>query len=238
MILIVTPWLVFEFQCVNGHLACSYCCPKLRNKCPLCAFPIGNNRCRAMETFLQSVFVPCRNVEFGCTKNVPYGRESNHEKEYCQFSPCSCPECNYTSSHDQVYFHYLACHERRKDSLFTFGKAINVQMDINDKILVFVTFTETVLFAVQCFREAHGVYVNVNCIAPPLDPEVGKFSYRISYSFDGDTLTHESPEMKKVLKVSFQIPQEKNFMFVSNSLLRGQVLEMKLCISEVEPMVI
>ncbi|KAL9812345.1 hypothetical protein AtNW77_Chr5g0119491 [Arabidopsis thaliana] len=50
-------------------------------------------------------------------------------------------------------------------------------------------------------------YVAVNCIAP-LAPEVEKFSYRISYSFDGRTCCHESSEMKRLLEVSFETPKQ------------------------------
>ncbi|CAL9223892.1 unnamed protein product [Arabidopsis halleri] len=48
------PLTIPVFQCDNGHLACSSCCPKLSNKCPACSLPIGNNRCVAMERVLES----------------------------------------------------------------------------------------------------------------------------------------------------------------------------------------
>ncbi|KAG7543685.1 TRAF-like, partial [Arabidopsis thaliana x Arabidopsis arenosa] len=190
-----------------------------------------------MESVLKSVIVPCRNAKLGCTKNVPYGRDSNHEKEYCRFSLCSCPEikeCNYTGLYNEILFHYLVSHLLKPDCFFTFGEPRDVRMAINDKTLVLImTLRKTLLFFLQCFREPNDVYVAVNSIAP-LAPEVEKFSSRISYSFDGHTCSHEPREMKRILEVSFQTPQDKNFMFVSNSLLHGEVLEMELCISEVK----
>ncbi|CAA7057590.1 unnamed protein product [Microthlaspi erraticum] len=39
------PLAVPIFQCENGHLDCSSCCPKLSNKCPACALPVGHIRC-------------------------------------------------------------------------------------------------------------------------------------------------------------------------------------------------
>jgi len=221
----------FVLQCDNGHVACGFCWLKLGKKCPACALPIGNKRCKAMESVLKSVIVPCRNAKLGCTKNVPYGRDSSHEKEYCSFSLCSCPEikeCKYTGLYKEIISHPL-----KPDCFFTFGEPRDVRMAINDKSLVLITLTKTLLFVVQCFREPNGVYVAVNCIAP-LAPEVEKFSYRISYSFDGRTCCHESPEMKRILEVSFETPKDKNVMFVPNSLLRGEVLEMELCISQVK----
>ncbi|CAE6201953.1 unnamed protein product [Arabidopsis arenosa] len=101
------PLTIPIFECGNGHLACSSCCPKLSNKCPSCALPIGHNRCRAMESVLESVFVPCQNAELGCTKNVSYGKQSSHDPE-CIFSRCTCPAqgCNFTSLYKDLYGHY------------------------------------------------------------------------------------------------------------------------------------
>ncbi|KAL1226043.1 E3 ubiquitin-protein ligase SINA-like 7 [Cardamine amara subsp. amara] len=230
------PLTIPTFQCDIGHVACKFCWPKLK-RCPLCALPIGNKRCIAVESALERRIVPCRNSKLGCTKNVPYGRDSTHEKEYCRFSLCSCPEideCKYTGSYKDLLFHYLTSHMLKPNCFFTFGESRNVRMNINDKVLVLVTLRKTLLFTVQCFRETNGVYVAVNCIAPLAPEIVEKFSYRISYSFNGETHSHEVAEMKRILGVSFQIPQEKNLMFVSNSFLSGEVLEMELCISEVE----
>uniref|UniRef100_A0A0D3E845 RING-type domain-containing protein n=1 Tax=Brassica oleracea var. oleracea TaxID=109376 RepID=A0A0D3E845_BRAOL len=49
------PLIAPIFQCDNGHTVCSICCPKLRNKCPFCALPIGDKRCRAMEKVFESI---------------------------------------------------------------------------------------------------------------------------------------------------------------------------------------
>ncbi|XP_024014367.1 E3 ubiquitin-protein ligase SINA-like 7 [Eutrema salsugineum] len=219
------------FQCDNGHLACSSCRPKLSNKCPACASPIGHNRCRAMETVLESVFLPCPNAKLGCTKNVSYGKESTHEKE-CTFSQCTCPalDCNYTGSYNQIYSHFVDDHSHKPKSMsFVCGGSVDVQMNVaSDKMLVLWEFKKKLLFALQCFNEPAGVYVTVRCIAPS-SPEVEKFPYCLSYSMDGHTLTYESPDVKKVLQVSSQIPQD-NFLFVPHCLLRCDLLEMKLCI--------
>ncbi|CAD5333336.1 unnamed protein product [Arabidopsis thaliana] len=133
------------FQCDNGHLACSSCCPKLNNKCPACTSPVGHNRCRAMESVLESILIPCPN-------------------------------------------------------------------------------------AMQCFREPYGVYVTVSCIAPS-SPELSQYSYALSYTVDGHTVIYKSPEVKRVLKLSFETPLE-NFMLIPNSLLRGDVLEMRISVKK------
>ncbi|CAL9224523.1 unnamed protein product [Arabidopsis halleri] len=217
------------FQCDNGHLACSSCCPKLRNKCPSCAFPVGHNRCRAMESILESTLVPCPNEMFGCTKTCFYGKESAHEKE-CIFSQCSCPSlnCDYTGSYKDLYAHYELTHSKYSWSIKC-GIPYTAVMFISNKILIKRVHESKLLFAVQCFRKPCGVYVTVSCIAPSA-PEVGQFSYRLSYTKDGQTVIYESPEVKKVRKVSFETPQE-NFMLIPHNLLfRSGFLLIELCI--------
>ncbi|CAH2051371.1 unnamed protein product [Thlaspi arvense] len=130
--------------CDNGHLACASCCPKLNGKCPACALPIGHVRCRAMESVLISVFVPCPNAMFGCAKNVTYGTESIHEKE-CVFSRCSCPalDCDYTGSYKDLWGHYDTHQKKGLKNLgqrlatrLTCGDSFIARMNISDKILI------------------------------------------------------------------------------------------------------
>ncbi|EFH46840.1 hypothetical protein ARALYDRAFT_915958 [Arabidopsis lyrata subsp. lyrata] len=222
------PLTIPIFQCDNGHLACSSCCPKLSNKCPTCTLHVGNKRCRAMESVLESIFIPCPNANFGCTKSISYGKESTHEKE-CIFSQCYCPalNCNYTSSYKDLYTHYRTTH-MEVDQLnkyicdIPFSVRMNIGSDKN--IIIRKEYTKRLLFAVQCFREPCGVYVTVSCIAPSA-PEVGQFSYHLSYTVDGHTITYESPEVKRILKVSSQRPQESTLvklLFITNE---GRVIE-------------
>ncbi|EOA21278.1 hypothetical protein CARUB_v10001631mg [Capsella rubella] len=222
------------FQCENGHLACSSCCPKLMNKCPSCALPIGHIRCRAMESVLSSISIPCPNTKFGCTEYVFYGLESTHEKE-CLFSPCPCPAlgCDYTGSYRDVGYHYYTYVDTcltplHPYELFTYDKSSSVRMNISDKVKILVDKINNTLFAVQCFREPYGVCVTVSCIAPS-SPEMQTCSYHLSYTVDGHTMTYKSPGMKNVVEVSFQTPLE-NFLFIPHSSLLGDLLEMKLYI--------
>ncbi|CAL9224527.1 unnamed protein product [Arabidopsis halleri] len=201
--------------------------------CPICfdALTIPIFQVLAMESVLESVFVPCRNAKLGCTKNVSYGKESTHEKE-CTLSRCSCPalDCNYTGSYNDIYTHFVDNHSHESKSMsFVCSASVDVQMNIaTEKILVLWESKKRLLFALQCFNEPCGVYVTVRCIAPSA-PELEKLAYCLYYSMDGHTLTYKSPEVKKVLEVSSEIPQD-NFMFVPHSLMRGESLEMKISI--------
>ncbi|KAG2307405.1 hypothetical protein Bca52824_027153 [Brassica carinata] len=230
--------LLFEFcsliHCDNGHLACSSCCPKLRNKCPSCVLPVGHSRCRGMETVLESISIPCQNAKFGCTKKLIHWEESTHEKT-CTFSPCSCPvqDCNYTGSCKDLYVHYKnLIHPNPQSTSQRYrvrcGSSFYVKMNISDNLVVGTIPKKRLLFTVQSFRKPSGVYVTVSCIAPS-SPKIGKFSYGISYTVDGHSITYESPELKMVQRVSFHTPEEK-CMLIPDSLVHGKSLEMRICI--------
>ncbi|KAJ0260594.1 E3 ubiquitin-protein ligase SINA-like 7 [Hirschfeldia incana] len=225
------PFTIPIFQCDNnGHLACSSCCPKLSNKCPACASPIGDKRCRPMESVLESAFTPCPNAEMGCTKNVSYGKEPTHVKE-CSFSLCSCPvlNCPYSGPYKNLSDHYCLTHPDNECSdCFVCGLSFGAQTNISDKILVLWEYKKHLLFTVECFEEPYGLKVSVSCVAP-CAAEVGEFSYELSYTVDGHTVSYESPEVKRVLQVSGEAPRE-NFMLIPRCLLRGDLLKMKLCI--------
>ncbi|EOA35546.1 hypothetical protein CARUB_v10020752mg [Capsella rubella] len=223
------------FQCDNGHIACSSCCAKLRNKCPSCALPIGNYRSRIMERVLEAVFVPCPNAKHGCTEKFSYGKELVHEKD-CNFSLCYCPapNCNYTGMYKDLYSHFYANHDNSWN-LFGCGNSTGAWLRMSEKLLVLQEYRGGPLVAVQCFKEPQGVYVTVNCIAPSV-PGVGEYSYKLSYKMPmgGNTMTFKSPEMNRIQKVSFETP-EKDFMLVPYYFLGEQsALKMEICIHKLE----
>ncbi|KAG7535229.1 Seven-in-absentia protein TRAF-like domain [Arabidopsis thaliana x Arabidopsis arenosa] len=231
------PLTIPTFQCDDGHLVCSFCFAKVNNKCPGpgCDLPIGNKRCFSMEKVLESAFVPCPNAEFGCTESFSYGKVSSHEKE-CNYSQCSCPnlECHYTGSYNIIYGHFMRSHLYNStiySSIWGYS-SVDLRININEKVFVLWESLQKLLFVVQCFKERHGVYVTVRRIAPSAS-ELKKFSYCLSYSIDGHNVTYESPEVKRLLEVNSQIPDE-SFMFVPNCLLRGEMLELKLGIKKLK----
>ncbi|CAH8330937.1 unnamed protein product [Eruca vesicaria subsp. sativa] len=217
------------FQCDNGHIACSVCCINLRNKCPSCTLPTGIHRCRIMERIVEAIMVPCPNAKHGCTDKFSYGKELAHEKG-CSFSLCHCPaqDCNYAGLCNDLYRHYHANH-RGYCETFTCGFNGDAWMHISDKILVLRVGREGPLVAIQCFEEEQGVYVTVNCIAPCASG-ISEFSYQLSYSYRGKSMSFGLGEMNRIQKVSFQTP-EKDFMCVPHYFLDGrESLKMKICI--------
>ncbi|EOA18200.1 hypothetical protein CARUB_v10006683mg [Capsella rubella] len=224
------PLTVPIFQCGEGHLACSSCCPKLSNKCHACALPFGKNRCIAMERVLESMCVPCPNAKYGCTAKLSYWKKQSHVKE-CNFPRCSCPAlgCDYTGPYKDLYQHFL---DTTTSGVFTCGKYFDVRINIKDKVCVIKReCKERLLFAVQCFKETDDVCVNVSIIAPAT-LEVGEFSYHIAlpYIVDGKPMTSHEFTVTRILEC-FERPQAGN-IWICHSLLRGERLEMKLCIEK------
>ncbi|CAN8241323.1 unnamed protein product [Cochlearia groenlandica] len=227
------------FQCENGHIACSSCCAKLKNECTLCDLPIGIIRCRVMERVIKSIIVPCPNAKLGCTKNITYGKELVHEKE-CKFSPCSCPEqdCNYSGFYKNLYKHYHDDHNDpfgRRSYRFINGEFSEIYVyfgEIKYTSIVWEEPNDDILLVAQCFREEHGVYMTMSCIAPS-STIVGEFSSRIVAYVETYIMTFELPKVKVVRKLSFEIPK-KDFMLIPSHVLRGELrelyLKLRICI--------
>ena len=220
-------------QCDNGHIACSSCCRELRNKCPACALPIGNNRCRIMERVVESVTVPCPNAKHGCTEKFSYGKELDHEKE-CGFALCYCPapDCNYAGVYKDLYTHYDANH-KDTSTRFVCGTLHRTYLGTVSTTSVLQEYRDGPLVVVQGFVVAHGLSVTVNCIAPSA-PGVGKFSFNLTYTLGRHTVTFGSTEMNRIQKVSLETPQS-DFMTIPSYLVSPIIVKnLRICIRRLE----
>jgi hypothetical protein len=106
--------MVFFFvviQCDNGHIVCSTCCPKLRNKCQKCSLHISSKRCKAIENLLQSIEMPCPNAKHGCREKMSYTGNRKHEEE-CIYVPCYCPlsGCDFVAASELLSNHFSHKH--------------------------------------------------------------------------------------------------------------------------------
>ncbi|MQL75692.1 hypothetical protein Taro_008055 [Colocasia esculenta] len=77
-------------QCPNGHTLCSSCKLRVHNQCPTCRYELGNIRCLALEKVAESLELPCRYNDLGCSEIFPYYSKLKHE-QLCQFRPYNCP---------------------------------------------------------------------------------------------------------------------------------------------------
>uniref|UniRef100_A0A6V7QZ07 RING-type E3 ubiquitin transferase n=1 Tax=Ananas comosus var. bracteatus TaxID=296719 RepID=A0A6V7QZ07_ANACO len=77
-------------QCPNGHTLCSNCKLRVHNHCPTCRHELGNIRCLALEKVAESLELPCRYQDSGCSEIFPYYAKLKHEL-LCRFRPYNCP---------------------------------------------------------------------------------------------------------------------------------------------------
>uniref|UniRef100_A0A1D1XP84 RING-type E3 ubiquitin transferase n=2 Tax=Anthurium amnicola TaxID=1678845 RepID=A0A1D1XP84_9ARAE len=78
------------YQCPNGHTLCSSCKHRVHIHCPTCRCEMGNIRCLALEKVAESLDLPCRYNDLGCSEIFPYYTKSKHE-QLCRFRPYNCP---------------------------------------------------------------------------------------------------------------------------------------------------
>ncbi|CAA0406020.1 unnamed protein product [Arabidopsis thaliana] len=206
------------FQCDNGHLACTLCCTKVRNRCPSCTLPIGYVRCRAMEKVIEASRVSCLNAKYGCKESTSYGNRFSHE-QVCVFTPCSCPilDCHYTGYYKDLKNHVRAEH---KDDLISFvwNTRLTISLDLNKKTTILQEENDGHVIVVQVFRALHAVYVSVSCIAP-LTPGVGRLSCRLA-KITVDSLLKQGFMVKNIQKVTNEHPED-GFMLIPSYLFSG-----------------
>ncbi|KAH7848130.1 hypothetical protein Vadar_034104 [Vaccinium darrowii] len=154
------------FQCENGHIACSSCCIKLGNKCPSCSWPIGYNRCRAIEKVIESVKISCINFKYGCFETVSYNKKHNHEKT-CIFAPCSCPlpECNFLGCSKEIFLHFSTKHSNSAKR-FQYNRLFPIELSLGQRYLFLQEQHDCTVFVLNNVDEILGNVVNVICIGP------------------------------------------------------------------------
>ncbi|KAM2062017.1 hypothetical protein ACFX1T_047012 [Malus domestica] len=168
------PLTVPVYQCENGHIACSSCCTKSKNKCPTCSWPIGYNRCRAIENVLEAIRVSCQNIKHGCKESMTYNKKNEHEKA-CIFSPCSCPQsgCNFVSPSKQLYQHFSSNHVNSAYR-FRYNCVFSITLFHREKSHTLQEQNDGTLFILDNVEESLGNIVSISCIQPSF---MGGFYY-------------------------------------------------------------
>ncbi|XP_045832675.1 E3 ubiquitin-protein ligase SINA-like 10 [Trifolium pratense] len=152
------------FQCDNGHIVCSTCCSKLRNKCQKCSLPISSKRYKANENPLQSIQMSCQNEKYGCRETISHSGKRKHEEE-CIYLPCYCPlsGCNFVASLEMLSNHFSHKHG---DSLieFSYGDTFIVSLKSNDETIVLQEENDGKLFILNNSTMLSGNAINISCI--------------------------------------------------------------------------
>ncbi|KAK4393571.1 Methionyl-tRNA formyltransferase [Sesamum angolense] len=151
---------------INGAETSAFLNFRMRNKCASCCWPIGYNRCRAIEKVLESVKITCRNMPHGCKETLSYSKKLAHEKT-CNCAPCSCPHpgCNYVGICKSLYAHFALQHSHSSKQ-FRFNSAISISLDTNQNHVILQERSHSILFILNRSIESRGSFVNVVCVAP------------------------------------------------------------------------
>ncbi|KAK2378088.1 E3 ubiquitin-protein ligase SINA [Trifolium repens] len=114
------PLSIPVYQCDNGHIVCSTCGPKLRNKCHICSLFISSKCCKVIENLLMSVEISCSNAKYGCREKISYIGTRKHEKK-CTYAICYCPisGCGFVSASSKVLSNHFS--HKHGDSQFKFS---------------------------------------------------------------------------------------------------------------------
>lgn len=74
-----------SMQCENGHISCSPCSTKLKNRCASCC-SITAYRNTAVGKILVSVIISCQNAMYGCKSTMTYQTRHDHETDMYVFT--------------------------------------------------------------------------------------------------------------------------------------------------------
>ncbi|KAF5183362.1 E3 ubiquitin-protein ligase sina-like [Thalictrum thalictroides] len=213
------------FQCENGHIACSACCTKLGNKCPSCSWPIGYNRCLAIEKVIESIKVSCEYKPYGCGETFSYRQKNTHE-EKCIYAPCVCPisDCNFRGSTKQMSLHFSSQHwssARR----FRYNCPFSVSVSKMESYLVFQEENDGLLFVLINQIELIGSAITLVC----LDPCSSTRRYDLMSKKEGSSLRLES-----LVKCVKEIPEEgssEDFLLVPYGFYCSlEKLKLEICV--------
>jgi len=164
-------------QCDNGHIVCSTCCPKLRNKCHKCSLHISSKRCKAIDNLLQSIEMPCPNAKHGCREKISYTGNRMHEEE-CIYVPCYCPlsGCDFVASSEVLSNHFSNKHGDSQIK-FSYGHSFIVSLKSNGETFVLQEENDGKLFILNNNTMILGNAVNICCIGP--NSSGSEYSYDI-----------------------------------------------------------
>ncbi|XP_055827778.1 putative E3 ubiquitin-protein ligase SINA-like 6 [Solanum dulcamara] len=219
------------FQCENGHIACASCCIKIANKCPSCCWPIGYNRCRAMEKVLESVKVSCVNKRYGCKEILSYSKKTDHENA-CIYVPCSCPSpaCDFIGTSTKVYAHFSHAHFSSAQHIF-FNAVHPIYIEKDQCCQVLQMRTEGILFIINHASDRVGSAINIICVGPAMQKR--RFAYELVLT-DGESSFKLESVAESVPNWSENIPLKK-FLLVPRDVVNARArLKLDVFIEEKE----
>ncbi|CAA7030327.1 unnamed protein product [Microthlaspi erraticum] len=223
------------YQCSNGHVACSQCVTKVKNRCPFCRSHIGDIRCLVMEKIIEATIVPCKNAVYGCKETTTYGNQLSRHEELCGYIPCSCPlpGCDYTGSYTDLKSHGLSSHSWDKDNHTQFALDEPFMFTLNlgkGKVTVLREKNDGDLIVVRGFKKTHGLFVTVSCISP-MTPGMRTYSCSLA-RLDAFTSLRLGLMVKKIQRVDEGEEEPKDgFLFIPSYMSDGNYYQkLQICI--------
>ncbi|PHT83246.1 hypothetical protein T459_11689 [Capsicum annuum] len=219
------------FQCENGHIACASCCIKIANKCPSCCWPIGYNRCRAIEKVLESVKVSCMNKSYGCKEVLSYSKKTVHENT-CIYVPCSCPfrGCDFVGAATKVYAHFSDKHASSAVHML-FNAVHPIFIEKHRRYQILQMSTKDVLFIINHASDRVGSSVNIICVGPAMQKR--RFMYEI-VATDGESTFKLESVAESVPNWSENTPLKKYLLVPRDIVNCGARLKLDVFIKERE----
>ncbi|XP_058179323.1 E3 ubiquitin-protein ligase SINA-like 10 [Rhododendron vialii] len=159
------PVFQIAIWCLNGHLACSSCCIKVRNKCP-CSSTTGHDRCWPIEKIIESVKTSCQNQKYGCTEMVFRCKKHDHE-DMCIYAPSSCPlpDCDFVGSSKELSLHFSTKHSGSAKR-FCYNCSIPISLELQQKSVILQEEQEGTIFILNNGVQNLGNVIDICCIAP------------------------------------------------------------------------
>ncbi|KAL6270633.1 hypothetical protein ACE6H2_027544 [Prunus campanulata] len=225
------PLTIPVYQCdQNGHIACSSCRTKIKDKCPFCSGSIGFNRCRAIEKALESITTSCQNIQYGCKESVTFNKKGEHKKA-CVYSPCYCPHlnCKFVSSAKQLYQHFSSSHVNSATQ-FEYYVIFHVSLNADDNFLVLQEKKGGTLFILKRHLVVDlGNAVTISCIQPGF---MGGFFHELDAKSKEDFLRLESfTKSTPSRQVIDDRPPKTGFLLIPFDFISsGGQLKMEICI--------
>ena len=223
------PLTIPVFQCdQNGHISCSSCCTKIKNKCSSCSSPIGTSRCRAVEKFVESSSTPCQNIKYGCNTSVTYNKKTEHEKT-CPYMSCSCPHsgCKFVSSAKELYKHFGSDHVAREfvwdDDFLSFSITLRRMQNF----IVLRHKNDGMLFVLHNVHAGVGNFMTLSCIQPSF---MGGFNYYLAVKHEETTLKLRSVTKSISSREDYNPLSSPSLLFIPKGFFDWQVLGVEICI--------
>ncbi len=144
----VIPRTIPIYQCVQGHIHCKSCHPKLQH-CPLCRSAIGNIRALMTEKVIAKLPRKCIYQEhgFGCRQSELLPQKMLEHEKVCQYRPIRCvkPSCHSTFPRCMTLKHLERKHPE-VDRTSRSSIAAFAQYALHQKLLKSFSFEDRFMF--------------------------------------------------------------------------------------------